>query len=73
MYEMNYGKTVFPVELPQRTTRERIEYALDHPIGQGGLGEAVKPGDKVCIVISDVTRSWQSQSWLQISLRSSCL
>lgn len=50
------------VELPQRTVREHIEYALDHPIGAGPIEEAVQAGDKVCILISDVTRRWQQPS-----------
>lgn len=50
------------VELPKRTVREHIEYALDHPIGAGPIEEAVQAGDKVCILISDVTRRWQQPS-----------
>lgn len=50
------------VELPKRTVREHIEYALDHPIGAGPIEEAVQVGDKVCILISDVTRRWQQPS-----------
>ena len=42
--------------------REHIEYALDHPIGAGPIEEAVKPGEKVCIIISDTTRRWQQPS-----------
>ena len=50
------------VSLPKRTVREHIEYALDHPIGAGPIEEAVKPGEKVCIIISDTTRRWQQPS-----------
>ena len=50
------------VELPKRTVREHIEYALDHPIGAGPIEEVVRAGDKVCIIISDVTRRWQQPS-----------
>lgn len=50
------------VDLPKRTVREHIEYALDHPIGAGPLEEAVRPGNTVCILISDVTRRWQQPS-----------
>ena len=46
------------VDLPRRTVREHIEYALDHPIGAGPIENVVRPGDKVCIIISDVTRRW---------------
>lgn len=75
MEAMKYSETEFPVrldpgqvvaevhanslDLPRRTVREQIEYALDHPIGAGPLEEAVEPGETVCIIISDVTRRWQ--------------
>lgn len=78
MESMKYSNTVFPVpldprqivsevhanavNLPQRTVREHIEYALDHPIGAGPIEEAVRPGEKICILISDVTRRWQQPS-----------
>lgn len=48
------------VELPQRTPAEHIRWALDHPVDSAPLKQLVKAGDKVCIVISDVTRRWQS-------------
>ena len=48
------------VELPSRTPRELIEDALDNPIGTGRIEDMVKSGDKICIVISDKTRSWQN-------------
>ena len=48
------------VELPQRTPAEHIRWALDHPIDSKPLKELVKPGETVCIIISDVTRRWQS-------------
>lgn len=48
------------VDLPRRTTAEHIRYALNHPIDSRPLAELVKPGEKVCIIISDVTRRWQS-------------
>ena len=78
MESMKYSNTVFPVpldprqvvsevhanavNLPRRTVREHIEYALDHPIGAGPIEEAVRPGEKICILISDVTRRWQQPS-----------
>lgn len=48
------------VELPQRTAAEHIRYALDHPIDSKPLKELVHPGETVCLIISDVTRRWQS-------------
>ena len=50
------------MDFPKRTVREHIEYALDHPIGAGPIEEVVRAGDKVCIIISDVTRRWQQPS-----------
>ena len=73
---MKYGQTEFEVhlppeliaaelepnqvDLPQRTTAEHIRWALDHPIDSAPLKELVKAGDKVCVIISDVTRRWQA-------------
>ena len=48
------------VDLPQRTPEEHIRWALDHPIDSAPLRELVRAGEKVCIVISDVTRRWES-------------
>lgn len=36
-----------------------IRDALDHPIGRPVLKKLLQPGESVCIVISDMTRSWQ--------------
>lgn len=44
---------------------EIIKNALNYPIGSNRIGEIVKPGDKVCIAISDITRAYQKTSlWL---------
>lgn len=48
------------VELPQRTVKEHIEYALDNPIGAGDISTVVEKGDKIAIIISDITRKWQA-------------
>ncbi len=48
------------VELPAGTSRELIETALDNPIGTERVEDIVKPNDKICIIISDSTRSWQN-------------
>lgn len=74
-YSLKYGNREFHVRLPdeqvklvlepnridfpERTPRELIGEALDDPIGAKRIEETVKPGDRICIVISDVTRSWQ--------------
>jgi nickel-dependent lactate racemase len=41
------------------TEEEVILDALDHPIGSPRLRDIVKPGETVCIVVSDITRAWQ--------------
>lgn len=33
--------------------------ALDHPIDSPPLRELVRPGERVCILVSDITRGWQ--------------
>jgi nickel-dependent lactate racemase len=49
-----------PVKLSSRTPRELIEDALDNPVGTDLIENIVKPGEKICIIISDSTRSWQN-------------
>ena len=69
--EFGYGKTVQTVEVPeknlmavltanpmehQRRGAEAVRWALEHPIGSPRLRELAKPGQKVVIVTSDVSR-----------------
>jgi len=51
-------------DIPASTMTEEdvVLDALAHPIGTPRLREIVKPGNTVCIVISDVTRAWQRMS-----------
>ncbi len=72
-YEMKYGSGYISFSLPEDNIKGIIESnegdskveeevildALNNPTGSPGLYEIVKPGEKVCIVISDITRSWQ--------------
>lgn len=44
--------------------REKIEYALDHPVSSAPLESLVNPGDKVVIITSDVTRPMPSSKVL---------
>jgi nickel-dependent lactate racemase len=44
------------------TEEEVILDALAHPIGTPQLKDIAKPGNTVCIVVSDVTRAWQRMS-----------
>lgn len=41
---------------------EIIKEALKNPIGSKKLKEMVKKGEKICIVVSDITRAWQRMS-----------
>lgn len=49
------GKEALPLPDLERAVRE----ALDRPIDAPPLREVARPGDKVVIAVSDVTRSWQ--------------
>ncbi len=40
-----------------------ILQALANPVGTLKLRETVKPGEKICIVISDITRAWQKMDF----------
>ncbi|HYE83854.1 MAG TPA: nickel-dependent lactate racemase [Clostridia bacterium] len=42
---------------------EIVLEALDNPIGSRKLRDIVSPGEKVCIIISDITRAWQKMSF----------
>ena len=44
-----------PVEY-ERTGADEVAYALRHPIASPALGEIVKPGEKIVIITSDITR-----------------
>lgn len=45
-----------------RTGGEAVRWALKEPIGAPPLREAVKPGERICIITSDITRP--CPSWL---------
>lgn len=69
--ELGFGTGVQTLEVPDQNvmavlTPNRVEYeltgedevlrALNHPIGTPKLSEIVKPGEKIAIVTSDITR-----------------
>jgi nickel-dependent lactate racemase len=54
LYEL-VGRNRKPPEDPAAAYRQ----ALDHPIDSPPLKELLRPGDKVAITVSDVTRGWQ--------------
>lgn len=56
----NYLGLIQSYGMTDKDTEEQvIKKALLNPIGSRRLKEIVKPGEKVCIVISDTTRAWQ--------------
>jgi nickel-dependent lactate racemase len=72
MYQVPYGKGVLQFSLPpgMRTTlavskpvrpveneQAAVADALAHPIGAPPLREIARPGNRVCIVFTDITRS----------------
>ncbi len=73
-YELKYGEKHVDVLIPKQnllgvlekkgmdkklSEEEIIVNALDNPINSSKIEEIVKPNDKICIIISDITRSWQ--------------
>lgn len=47
-------------DVPASAPEEKvIQDALANPIGTPRLRDVVKPGETVCIVVSDITRAWQ--------------
>ncbi|MGA9261713.1 MAG: nickel-dependent lactate racemase [Desulfobacterales bacterium] len=73
-FTLKYGKGTLSFEIPaDRLLYELVGsnlpavsdlaqdylYALDHPIDSAPLSERVKPGERVAIVVSDITRAWQ--------------
>ena len=59
--QQHYLKTLLPNDIDFALTgEEEVRRGLDDPIGSKPLGELVKPGQKVCIVTSDITRPMPS-------------
>ncbi len=50
------------VDLTGTSGAEIVKKSLENPIGTKRLSELVKPGEKVCVIIPDITRAWQSTS-----------
>jgi lactate racemase len=72
MYRVPYGKGCLYFEVPETMhatiavsrqvppladVQKAIEDALAHPIGTPPLREIARPGDRVCIVFTDITRA----------------
>lgn len=72
LYTFGYGMGTQTVRLPEEAVQEVIEGrpapavdvaaatvdALRRPIGSRPLADLVHPGDRVCLLCADVTRSW---------------
>lgn len=72
-FELKYGKASKSIALdedkvlqvleskqqePIGDIRQAVLEAVRNPVGTKPLHELVNPGDKVCIVVSDITRAW---------------
>lgn len=77
-FTLKYGKGTLSFEIPaDRLLYELVGsnrpavpnlaqdylYALDHLIDSASLSERVKPGERVAIVVSDITRAWQRNDY----------
>ena len=78
MYTMRYGDSEISFPLPAGevqdillphaleqacdTPEKLVEQAFAAPVGAPPLEQVVHAGDTVCIIISDITRSWQPTS-----------
>jgi nickel-dependent lactate racemase len=72
-FNLNYGKSVVSFSLPEEQVLGEIvgrtlpavdletayRHALEHPIDAPPLRELVRPGERVTIAVSDITRVWQ--------------
>jgi lactate racemase len=82
--EIPYGEGAIPVTAPANLHLETIEprpvapppdpvaevrNALRHPIGSPPLGEIVRPGEQIAIVVNDITRLVRTDLFLPIVLR----
>lgn len=76
-FELKYGSGKVKFSIPEenllgvidhnewketRSEEEIIKDAIQHPIASARLKELVHPGEKVCIIVSDITRAYQKMS-----------
>ncbi len=58
--EQNLLGVIIKETPPSVTTEEQVILtALANPIGTPRLRDIVRPGERVCVVVSDITRAWQ--------------
>ena len=48
--------------IPAVDVKEATIDCMRHPIGSAPLQEKVQKGDKVCVVVADVTRTWNKSN-----------
>lgn len=76
-YSLNYGKQTIEFEIPAEQVAAEImgenvnaidniplylKNTLDHPVDAPPLKEMVKPGFRIAIIVSDITRAWQQNN-----------
>lgn len=49
-----------------KNIEDEVYRVLDNPIGSMPLKDIVKPGEKIAIIVSDITRSWMKSNKLVI-------
>src|SRR3990170_1924031 len=84
IYKLPYSKTTLEFTLPAGmhgtevvskfakpilNVKDAIQDALDHPIGTPPLRQMAKPGDRACIVFTDITRAAPDQLLVPALLR----
>ena len=81
--EVGFGNTVQPIEIAdqnlqqvllpnpveyERMGAEEVAYALEHPIGTPRLAGIVKPGEKIVVITSDITRPMPTYTVMPVLL-----
>ncbi|MBW1998497.1 MAG: nickel-dependent lactate racemase [Deltaproteobacteria bacterium] len=84
MFSIPYGKTQIEFELPDdmhgvvaeprpvkplASVRDSIEEALNHPVNSPPIEELAKPGHRICIVFTDITRHSPDRLFIPALLR----
>ncbi|MFW6056102.1 MAG: nickel-dependent lactate racemase [Chloroflexota bacterium] len=82
-FSFRYGKSEIEFEVPEDQILDVLEgrnrkapadllgtyrHALDHPLDSPPLNELVRPGERVLITVSDITRGWQRNDLLMPTL-----
>ena len=83
-YSIPCGKKLIPIQVPDNVpvqwvesrrlesvsdVKKAVEDALRHPIGSTQLCDLVKPGQKVALVVTDITRKLPEEIIIPILLK----